>query len=116
VKVEVFWVDQPDCKSSTTKLTRWSLDASRADTGRWTHIANPTTFDLGPDPINHSSYEATQGRSGLISVPAGARGAQLRLSACVSGQSKAPETVIADFDQLNLRAASTESHAPVRHP
>jgi hypothetical protein len=105
VELEVFWLRRCDMETPALKHTRWSVDPSSEGAGRWTEIVDPTTFTDGPDQFNFNVYgEETRGRTGLISVPDGARGAHLRLIACVSGSSKSPETLVADFDHLRLRA------------
>lgn len=107
VDLEVFWVDRSD---STMRLTRWSVDPTTARTGRWTQIVDPSTFTLGAGQFDGDLYGG-QGQVGLISVPEGTRGAHLSLSACVSGYSTSPETVVADFDHLKLRAIPPSNHA-----
>jgi hypothetical protein len=118
VSLEVFWVDLCDDSSPARRLTRWFVDPTTAAAGRWTQIADPRTYTVGPDQFE-SSYGG-QGQAGLISNPQGTRGALVQLSACVSGYSKSPETVVADFDHLSLRAISKGNPAPVldspRHP
>jgi hypothetical protein len=86
-KLEVLWIDRPDCVWSTTAL-------GQAD-------AKPV---LDPTLAAVEKEKWTPLGTGPITAPEGTQGAQIEIVACVSGAATSLETVIIDFDHLGFRA------------